>query len=158
MWDHCKFIIPHSPVNLANLPPDITLNTFIREHAQLTATKFMCQEGGCGVCVCVVRDGKRTWAVNSVSRRYNLYSPMDTHWFSLAVPDSAEYLCAAGDHHGGGAGQQEQWLPSHTEASGQAEWHAVRLLLAGICDEHVRTARVPGRPGDHVGGGECIWG
>ncbi|KAH8420939.1 hypothetical protein KR222_010850 [Zaprionus bogoriensis] len=52
-------------VNLANLPPDITLNTFIREHAQLTATKYMCQEGGCGVCVCVVRDGKRTWAVNS---------------------------------------------------------------------------------------------
>ncbi|ALC47093.1 CG18516 [Drosophila busckii] len=52
-------------VNLANLPPDITLNTFIREHAQLTATKFMCLEGGCGVCVCVVRDGKRTWAVNS---------------------------------------------------------------------------------------------
>lgn len=56
-----------STVNLANFPPDITLNTFIREHAQLTATKFMCLEGGCGVCVCVVRDGNRTWAVNSVS-------------------------------------------------------------------------------------------
>ncbi|KAH8382926.1 hypothetical protein KR009_005851 [Drosophila setifemur] len=52
-------------VNLTNLPPDITLNTFIREHAQLTATKYMCQEGGCGACICVVRDGKRSWAVNS---------------------------------------------------------------------------------------------
>ncbi|KAH8265260.1 hypothetical protein KR038_002708, partial [Drosophila bunnanda] len=52
-------------VNLTNLPPDITLNTFIREHAQLTATKFMCQEGGCGACICVVRNGKRSWAVNS---------------------------------------------------------------------------------------------
>ncbi|XP_034116234.1 uncharacterized protein LOC117575899 [Drosophila albomicans] len=52
-------------VNLSTLPSDITLNTFIREHAQLTATKFMCKEGGCGVCVCVLRDGKRTWAVNS---------------------------------------------------------------------------------------------
>ncbi|KAH8338948.1 hypothetical protein KR074_005906, partial [Drosophila pseudoananassae] len=52
-------------VNLTALPADITLNTFIREHAQLTATKFMCQEGGCGACVCVVRDGKRSWAVNS---------------------------------------------------------------------------------------------
>ncbi|XP_052836339.1 uncharacterized protein LOC128252582 [Drosophila gunungcola] len=52
-------------VNLTNFPPDITLNTFIREHAQLTATKFMCQEGGCGACICVVRDGKRSWAVNS---------------------------------------------------------------------------------------------
>ncbi|EDW59395.1 uncharacterized protein AOX3 [Drosophila virilis] len=52
-------------VNLSNLPADTTLNTFIREHAQLTATKFMCLEGGCGVCVCVLRDGKRSWAVNS---------------------------------------------------------------------------------------------
>ncbi|EDV43518.1 uncharacterized protein Dana_GF16483 [Drosophila ananassae] len=62
-----KFTINGLPytVNLTNLPPDITLNTFIREHAQLTATKFMCQEGGCGACVCVVRDGKRSWAVNS---------------------------------------------------------------------------------------------
>ncbi|XP_017462857.1 PREDICTED: probable aldehyde oxidase 4, partial [Rhagoletis zephyria] len=67
------FVINGTPYNvdLASLPADITLNTFIREHAQLTATKYMCLEGGCGVCVCVVR-GKhpatgetRTWAVNS---------------------------------------------------------------------------------------------
>ncbi|XP_034664118.1 abscisic-aldehyde oxidase [Drosophila subobscura] len=62
-----KFTINGQPytVNLTNLPPDITLNTFIREHAQLTATKFMCQEGGCGACVCVLRNGTRSWAVNS---------------------------------------------------------------------------------------------
>ncbi|XP_034131066.1 xanthine dehydrogenase isoform X3 [Drosophila guanche] len=58
-------------VNLAALPADISLNTFIREHAGLTATKFMCQEGGCGVCVCTLTGihpeaGEvRTWAVNS---------------------------------------------------------------------------------------------
>ncbi|XP_067618626.1 uncharacterized protein [Eurosta solidaginis] len=68
-----SFIINGTPynVNLTNFPPDITLNTFIREHAQLTATKYMCLEGGCGACVCVVKgkqsnDGvTRTWAVNS---------------------------------------------------------------------------------------------
>lgn len=68
-----KFFINGKPysVNLSNLPADITLNTFIRDHAGLPATKFMCQEGGCGVCVCVV-SGKhpatgeiKTWAVNS---------------------------------------------------------------------------------------------
>ncbi|CAD6991713.1 unnamed protein product [Ceratitis capitata] len=67
------FVINGTPYNvdLTAFPADITLNTFIREHAQLTATKFMCLEGGCGVCICVVR-GKhpatgetRTWAVNS---------------------------------------------------------------------------------------------
>ncbi|XP_017150611.1 abscisic-aldehyde oxidase-like [Drosophila miranda] len=62
-----KFTINGKPymVNVSNLPPDITLNTFIREHSQLTATKFMCLEGGCGACVCVVRDGTSSWAVNS---------------------------------------------------------------------------------------------
>ncbi|XP_002000312.2 indole-3-acetaldehyde oxidase [Drosophila mojavensis] len=58
-------------VNLSSLPADISLNTFIREHAGLTATKFMCQEGGCGVCVCALSGvhpatGELcTWAVNS---------------------------------------------------------------------------------------------
>ncbi|XP_055856280.1 uncharacterized protein LOC129919435 [Episyrphus balteatus] len=42
-------------VELNCLPPDITLNTYIREYAGLTGTKFMCLEGGCGVCVCTVK-------------------------------------------------------------------------------------------------------
>ncbi|XP_055857003.1 uncharacterized protein LOC129919921 [Episyrphus balteatus] len=58
-------------VNLTTLPVDISLNTFIREHAGLSGTKFMCLEGGCGACVCVVKGAhpvsgeERTWAVNS---------------------------------------------------------------------------------------------
>uniref|UniRef100_T1P8E3 Molybdopterin-binding domain of aldehyde dehydrogenase n=1 Tax=Musca domestica TaxID=7370 RepID=T1P8E3_MUSDO len=58
-------------VDLARLPADITLNTFIRDYAGLPGTKFMCQEGGCGVCVCTVTNKDpvsgeiRTRAVNS---------------------------------------------------------------------------------------------
>ncbi|KAH8236776.1 hypothetical protein KR026_010469 [Drosophila bipectinata] len=64
-------------VNLTDLPPDITLNTFIREHAQLTATKFMCLEGGCGACVCTVSDGKSSWTVNSCLKLLNTCSQLE---------------------------------------------------------------------------------
>ncbi|EDW97428.1 xanthine dehydrogenase [Drosophila yakuba] len=64
-------------VNLTDLPPDITLNTFIREHAQLTATKFMCLEGGCGACVCAVSDGKSTWTVNSCLKLLNTCAQLE---------------------------------------------------------------------------------
>ncbi|XP_055686273.1 uncharacterized protein LOC129791793 [Lutzomyia longipalpis] len=68
-----SFTINGTPYNVpaSEMPVDTSLNTFIRNRANLTGTKFMCLEGGCGVCIVVLRGihpatkEKSTWAVNS---------------------------------------------------------------------------------------------
>lgn len=58
-------------VSVDNVPLDTTLNTFIRLYANLTATKFMCREGGCGCCIVTlhglhpVTRQLSSWSVNS---------------------------------------------------------------------------------------------
>ncbi|XP_055604319.1 uncharacterized protein LOC129752571 [Uranotaenia lowii] len=58
-------------VNPHNVPVDTSLGTFIRKYAQLSGTKLVCREGGCGACIVnvsgqhpVTRE-QQSWAVNS---------------------------------------------------------------------------------------------
>ncbi|KAJ8925554.1 hypothetical protein NQ315_009394 [Exocentrus adspersus] len=56
-------------VSTADVTPDTTLNTYLREKVHLTGTKRMCLEGGCGSCIVAVEetinDERKIFAVNS---------------------------------------------------------------------------------------------
>ncbi|VEN42762.1 unnamed protein product [Callosobruchus maculatus] len=59
-------------VHTNDVTPEMTLNSYLREKSNLTGTKRMCLEGGCGTCIVAVEEnvnGKRNvFAVNSVCK------------------------------------------------------------------------------------------
>ncbi|RZF35839.1 hypothetical protein LSTR_LSTR008945 [Laodelphax striatellus] len=66
-----SFSINGKRYEVSSLPGNTTLNQFIRGHAHLLGTKYMCQEGGCGACVVavtaydVISKKPKVFAVNS---------------------------------------------------------------------------------------------
>ncbi|XP_076639451.1 xanthine dehydrogenase/oxidase isoform X2 [Colletes latitarsis] len=48
-----------------SIPPGTSLNVYIRDYANLSGTKFMCNEGGCGACIVSVTVKGETMSVNS---------------------------------------------------------------------------------------------
>ncbi|XP_055381707.1 uncharacterized protein LOC129612212 isoform X2 [Condylostylus longicornis] len=80
-----SFTINSKPytIELKDYPVDITLNEFIRQHAGLTGTKFMCLEAGCGACICVLKGPHpatrniRTYATNSCLTLLNTIDGLD---------------------------------------------------------------------------------
>lgn len=38
-----------------NISPEVTLNSYVRDYTHAKGTKYMCQEGGCGACIVVIK-------------------------------------------------------------------------------------------------------
>lgn len=59
---------------VVGVPGDLSLSSYIRDHAGLKGTKVMCREGNCGACVVSLElvnpatDKRKTVAVNSVRK------------------------------------------------------------------------------------------
>lgn len=72
--------------------PEVSLNDYIRNEADLRGTKSMCHEGGCGACVVTVRtplppsNNMKTFAVNSV-RTFNSFIILGKHIFRVPLSD-----------------------------------------------------------------------
>uniref|UniRef100_A0A182QKS2 FAD-binding PCMH-type domain-containing protein n=1 Tax=Anopheles farauti TaxID=69004 RepID=A0A182QKS2_9DIPT len=56
--------------NSSTVPIDTSLGTYLRYHAQLKGTKFMCREGGCGACIVNV-SGQHPVTKDIISRAVN---------------------------------------------------------------------------------------
>uniref|UniRef100_A0A182U7C1 FAD-binding PCMH-type domain-containing protein n=1 Tax=Anopheles melas TaxID=34690 RepID=A0A182U7C1_9DIPT len=56
--------------NSSTVPIDTSLGTYLRYHAQLKGTKFMCREGGCGACIVNV-SGQHPVTKDVISRAVN---------------------------------------------------------------------------------------
>lgn len=69
--DLTSFAISFSKVKSGDVTPELPLITFLRTKLNLFGTKFMCMEGGCGVCVVSL---KRLHPVTKVYQQFSVNS------------------------------------------------------------------------------------
>ena len=95
--------------------PDVALLTVLRDHLDLTGTKYGCGEGACGACTVLINDNpvrscntpvsnatnKEIITIEGLEKKWK--TPRGTGGFSCNRCFSMFVLCAWHDHDGNGA-------------------------------------------------------
>uniref|UniRef100_A0A0K8S633 Xanthine dehydrogenase n=2 Tax=Lygus hesperus TaxID=30085 RepID=A0A0K8S633_LYGHE len=82
-----EFSINGKPYIVSNeqLSANTSLNEFIREHAHLKGTKFMCLEGGCGACIVSVQSQQSSGNTHSYSVNSCLIPVFACHGWAITT-------------------------------------------------------------------------
>lgn len=133
-------------VSAQEVTPETTLNQYLRNHEYLRGTKYMCLEGGCGVCIVAVSavhpltKRKVMFSVNSVSlicipKHKFICQP----WF--AVSGFYIFLQQMDNRNNRRHWEQVARLPSAPKDPGRLQRNPMRILHPRLGHEHVHPIR-----------------
>lgn len=127
---------------------EVSLNEYLRTHLQLTGTKVMCREGGCGACIVTAAFPDPSGSGQMLSRAINsvrnssaklLLIRSNVFWLFL-VPLPGFVLRWLGDHHSGGP-RRPEWTTPCSDNLGELLRYSVWILYTWNGHEYEQVSQ-----------------